>query len=503
MDWTSLANLAKWSAIGLAGPFVARWLYLAGRTVYDDIYERWRDWRHDRLTLQHINTQNRLNDLRAIYPDSAGRLPLLYGENGILRDPNNLRAFTLEAVRETWPALEQLDWTVKTLLAMQHARTSAAHQMPTLAAPIQPAAWPARVTLSDLLARGRVQPGLHRLALGETIDPTTGQANPVVADMTELVHALVSGASGYGKSTLLEAMAKQLALGGDCDICAIDYGVNTFGMLADHLIYPIADDAGSAQALLRELIRIGRERKERFRDYPQVKTLAQYNTILAQTGHIDDTSKTPLRPIVCLIDETPDLLENEGVKGCLQELARMARKFGIGLVCGGTDFKATTLPSSTSGNFGARIGFHLQPGLSRSLLHCTDAFRLNVKGRALALLPGQPMVELQCPQVDTWDDLPPRRPQIALQPCSEPPAPSPLVDQADDPSLPDAERVRRLHRAGLSDTAIARRVFRYGNPFYIDKVRRILAGEVVVAGQAETSHLAVTTVSDDNNTHSH
>ncbi|MBN1934100.1 MAG: hypothetical protein JW934_05525, partial [Anaerolineae bacterium] len=75
--------------------------YGLGCAVLDDLAaRRWFGYtrklarQRDALTTQHIATQNKLHDLREIRPDERGRLPLLYGDNGILRDPNNLRAFT-------------------------------------------------------------------------------------------------------------------------------------------------------------------------------------------------------------------------------------------------------------------------------------------------------------------------------------------------------------------------------------------------------------------------
>ena len=40
-------------------------------------------------------------EVRTIQADAAGRYPLLYGVNGLIRDPNSLRLFTLDTVRKT------------------------------------------------------------------------------------------------------------------------------------------------------------------------------------------------------------------------------------------------------------------------------------------------------------------------------------------------------------------------------------------------------------------
>lgn len=426
---------------GVAAWAIGRRVYRAGVKLYDDLYQRWRQAKHDRLTLEHIATQNELQGIRTIPPDERGRWPLLYGKAGILRDPNNLRAFTLTAVIERWPRLERLDWMHKQLIALQGVQAGTARQLPELT-PSAAVRWPATITLDDLLKRSGARPGLHRLALGVTFDGD--QERIVYGDMQSMVHVLVSGASGFGKSTLLEALAKQLILGGDCDVCAVDYGVNTFGALGDHLAYPIADTPGLAVALFRELIAELQRRRAMFQDYPRVKDLGQFNT----------TTGGDLRPLVCFVDESASLFTQEGTKGPATELSQMGRKYGLGLVLAGTDFKATTLPTEATGNCGARIALHLRPSLSQSLLGNRAASDLKDKGRALCELPGTPgLIELQCPIVRRWDDLPAKRPQVELAPSDG----LTTVSTGDD----QAATIRKMHDDGTSLNQIQRELFGY------------------------------------------
>ena len=223
LTWMRNGSLAVGGGIG------ALLLWRAALSAYDQIYQRIVQRQQDRLTKEHIETQNKLNNIRAIVPDNHGRYPLLYGENGILRDPNNLRAFTLEAVREQWPALEQLDAVVRAVVGAGGwpSASTADRMLP------EPAAvnvqWPDRVTLGGMLRKYHVNPGYHNILLGETVDVVTSERRAVTGDMVDFVHVLISGSSGWGKSTALETMAKQLVMGGDCDLASSTMGSTRSG----------------------------------------------------------------------------------------------------------------------------------------------------------------------------------------------------------------------------------------------------------------------------------
>ena len=455
-------EILKWGAIttgGLVGLGIAgRAIYRTGLRVFDDITARIDLEAHRRLTREHIADQNELRRIREIKPDERGRFPLLLGLGGILRDPNTLRAFTLEAVRETWPGLEKLDAVIRAVVGAGGWPTSAtAQQMLPETAIASGAAWRS-VTLGELV-RSYGKPSYHRLLLGETLDQATGERRPVTGDMSDFVHIILTGSTGWGKSTALEAMAKQLALGGDCDLAFVDYGVNTFGMLADHGLYPIADTPGAAVALFKVLVQEMHARRAAMAEYPQVKKLEQYN----------DLTGAGLRPLVVFVDEASSLLDKSSdARELVRDLTAMGRKYGLGCVFGGTDFKVDTMPSETRGNCGLRMAMHLEePGLSRSIIRSTNAVNLTDKGRALAVLPGiAGLVEVQFPMVATWDDLPPKQEQIALATAQTVEV---KVNNGDQ-----AARVIEMHEQGMSDTAIAGALW-YPTTYYITKVRGILA----------------------------
>lgn len=463
MTWSEflqlMFGLAKWAFFAVGCAIAAPALYRAGRRIYDDLHERWRQHCHDRLTLSHIGDQNELHKVRTIEANERGRYPLLQGVDGVIRDPNTLRAYTLRAILETVPTLESFEPRIRALEAAGGWPTKQAAEA-ILPEVVANRCALAPITLSALLRKYDLQPGYHNLALGETVNDT-GKLEPVTGDMVDFVHCIITGQTGFGKSIALEALAKQLVLARDCDIAFVDYGINTFGQLARHGLYPIADTPGMAMALFKALIQELHRRREKMAQYPQAKKLCQYNE-LAGDG---------LRPIVLFCDEASVLFDKSGdLRELARELTGMGRKFGVGACFGGTDFKVGTLPSETRGNCGLRMAMHLEePGLSRSIIRSVEAVNLVDKGRALARLPGiAGLVEMQTPIVDRWDDLPPLQEQIVLAPA---PAETTTAGGLSDDQV---NEIMDRWYAGEKVTPIAQAVFGYGNPFYIAKVRKVI-----------------------------
>jgi DNA segregation ATPase FtsK/SpoIIIE-like protein len=407
--------------------------------------------------------RQRLAITEKVYPDpDTGQYPLLWDGQRLLDADRGLVLTIPDGVIGVTPQITVPEQQARLLRAAGGWPPGGGNGSASMLSPPQTVNWPQSVTLDDLLKRYDIKPSFRCLLLGVT--HKGGQWQPVVGDLADMIHVLISGASGFGKSTLAEAIAKQLVLAGDCDLCAVDYGVNTFGALAGHFMYPIADSAGMTAALFAELIRVLRVRKSMMRDYPMVKTIAQYN----------ETTGDDLRPIVCLVDEASVLFAKSGqLKDLTIELSQTARKFGLGLILCGTDFKADTLPTEATGNFGARIAFHLRPSLSQSLLYSREAAELHDKGRVKALLPGNSdLTEAQAPIVRRWDDLPPSNgKQHELEPCQE---------EAGDDYL--EKRILSLAEQGLSKNAIQREVFGYTGGKAYEVVTRVLSDTTTTEG---------------------
>lgn len=317
--------------------------------------------------------------------------------------------------------------------------------------------WPARVPLSGLLnGRGA---SLSRLVLGVNVDAETGQSSVITGDMSRLVHVAVGGSSGWGKSMFLRALAYQLAVCPERpDLAMVDLEAVTFAPFArcERLLYPIADSESGALAVFEALVAEMGRRKELFGQHPGVDGLDRYNERASET----------LPPVVALIDEATALLSDKAVESELKVLAMRARKYGLWLVLGGQDWKASSLDTGIRNQLSARVQFKaMSASQSRVLLQQAGAESLEAPGRALAVLPGRGLVEIQAPLV-SYDDI------AAALTSTGPRNPLPEVGDASQDAL-----IRQLHDEGLSNREIEIRVFGHTGGAAYRKVKQTLDAE--------------------------
>lgn len=450
--------------------------YQLGKTVYDDVHERWVKARQDRATIVDLEQQVKLSNVRTLKPDRSGRLGVAY-DGTTFRDMDNLRTYTQLTTVYLAPMLEKVDAIHRLVTAGGWPAASTQGQL-LEPGPAMQAATLGPSTLGTLLDKYHFAPRLHQVLIGEYIDDQ-GKAQPLTLDIPKSVHVLCTGASGLGKSTLLETIALQLAGLQGVQLAAIDYGSGTFDGLEDALHWQLADSPSLALALFHELIKLYRERRELYGKVGRVRSLDQYN---AATGD-------GLPFVACFVDETSALLEHDGTKEPLIELARVGRKYGLGLILGGTDFKASTLPSEARSNCLARLAFWLEPGLSQSLLNNRAASDDGMDvGDIVAKKPGTAgTIRGHTPEVTeaSYRRLA-RRPgdAISLEAVTDPGPgksngnghkPEPTLDDLDDPNLPEAERIRRLHAAGVSKRKIELHLFDYAGGAATVKVNAALS----------------------------
>ncbi|HUX78058.1 MAG TPA: FtsK/SpoIIIE domain-containing protein [Anaerolineae bacterium] len=459
-------DMLRWGSLAVGGAagagILARSFYRAGLRIYDDLSERWVKYRQDRLTLANIDTQNRLHDLREIRPDERGRYPLLYGINGILRDPNNLRAFTLSTVLERWPQLEQLDGMQRTLIALQGVQAGSARQVPAYAGMTDGTAaatspWPATVALEQAL-RGQ-RPSLNHLVVGAY--PATAGLQVVADSIHNLMHVLEVGASGWGKSAWLRSFLYQVANAPEaCEVVAIDVNGSEFNALRGwgRLRYPVARTAGEAIAVLHQVTDEIGQRKERYEQHPLAGNLVEYN----------EASGVDLPPWVVVIDEGTNLLNQRGIGDALRETVQTARQYGVYVLLAGQSAKHSVLDTQIRDQFSTRLCFRTSPTSSRVVLDDSAAGDLHVKGRAWCQMVGREPQEIQGPWVSRETLLQalgnggPRHPMPAL----ELPAGGPSADQV--------AQVLELHAAGESKRGIERAVFGFEGGAAYRQVTEIL-----------------------------
>lgn len=402
--------------------------------------------------------RERLKVIEKLYPDQAGVFPLLWDGQRAL-DPNRGVVFSIGGgVEVVTPALAVPEQKARLLRAAGGWPAVAGGGAAMLAGPETPVNWPSRVPLRGLLESGA--PSFRSLALGVAM----GSDGPEVirGDMAQMVHMAVGGSSGWGKSVFLRALAYQLAKSDEpVDLALVDLEGATFAPFAgcDRLLWPIADDERAALATFGELTAELDRRKTLFAEYPGVDSLAMYNE-----------QAEPIAPIICLVDEATALLTHGGIEGALRTLALRARKYGLWLVLGGQDWKATSLDTAIRNQLSTRIQFKaLSASQSRVLLQRSGAEDLDAKGRALAWLPGRDLVEMQSPWISHQDI-------IAAMTGNGPrhAMPEPVTVDGEVNETERDELIRRLAAEGLSQNRIQMETFGYTGGKAYSEVKRVL-----------------------------
>lgn len=322
--------------------------------------------------------------------------------------------------------------------------------------------WPSRVPLASLLNETAVS--LTQLVLGITVNEETGQSEIVTGDMAKLVHVAVGGSSGWGKSVFLRALAYQLALAAERpDLVMVDLEGVTFAPFAQssRLLYPIADTERDALAVFGVLTGELDRRKQLFNVYPGVDSLNAYSA---------RTYVEPLHPIVALVDEATALLGDKDVESATRTLTLRGRKYGLWLVLGGQDWKASSLDTAIRNQLSARVQFKaMSASQSRVLLEQAGAEALDVPGRALAVLPGRGTIKLQAPYIGA---------ETIIATLTEKGPQNPMPEASEETKNVEQEAlIRKLAEEGLSRNEIQRQVFGYTGGAAHAEVKHVLDGE--------------------------
>lgn len=409
--------------------------------TYDAVYARWRRWQHDEMLKAKDQALLNRYAVHTVYPDENGNMPLLYGRDGqvVIRNPETLASFTIQTVRERYPELERMQGLIK-MLEASGGTQGIPQELPSeiINQPL-----PARVPLTGLLDGS---PSYRDLLLGVTQDDA-GQIVTVRRSLARLVHIAIGGITGWGKSIFLRQLAYQLIKSCDpIDVALVDLEGVTFApfMKSDQLLYPIADNEPDARAVYHDLLNEMEHRKDLYSRYPGVASLDEYN----------EKADEQLRPIACLTDESTALFEDKTIEGTVKTLILRARKYGLWLIMGGQDWKASSLDTAIREQFASRVQFKTMSSTSsRVLLQRAGAEELQVAGRALAWIPGHEMIEMQVPIITVSDIM-------RGAAGSGPQRTIPSYD-ATSTTVSDDEIRRLAHVEGLSKRQIALRLFGY------------------------------------------
>ena len=267
--------------------------------------------------------------------------------------------------------------------------------------------WPA--TMADRDAKNNVLPIFLGLA-------PTGEK--VVVDLSSLPNLLVGGASGQGKSNLLNAIVCGLArLLPPETLRLVLVDVNGVEFVPyhnlPHLLSPVVDDGEHCVFLLRWLVAEMEKRLKMFaraacwnikNDNDGVETGMPQGPLFDVFSEGEkpaeaDNPRTPLPYIVAVIDGNSKLMQDfgEDFTVLVERLTAKARAAGIHLVLSVENEEAETLPASLRECFPCRIAFRMNGRFeSIHLIGSPDATALCAPGDALVRMKDGSLVRVQC-----------------------------------------------------------------------------------------------------------
>jgi len=419
--------------------------YLALRAVYDDVYQRVMVLADDRVELRAHERREEIANLLHIPADERGRL------GAMLRpDLKVLNLDTHSRFGSDWQPeyvdefREKLDHMERLLLAAANLSTDSAPLLSAAEPVALPFEWPRSYEYERMMKLYVKRPSHHNVLLGVQYDEL-GNESPVVEDMEDLIHVMIGGRSGFGKSNLEYVIARQLVDSiDDCRLALIDYAGMTLKPFeqSPRVLWPTATDDATALPVLQGVVQELERRKTLFNDCPGVQRLSDYNAL-------DD--REPLVPWYLFLDETSQCLRNKELAEMLTVISEQARKFGLGIVGAGTTWHATVAPEPFRVNFATRAAVYCSAVTSRVVLdQDSSASELERPGLACVMLPGRTGVSrILTPEVE-FEVIKGDGPLMELDV-----APEPLS------SNEKQERVLELHRQGLPQYKIEKEVFGY------------------------------------------
>ena len=243
---TPLGILALLGLIGGSGAALTPLAYKAAKYIAKDLYLAVRQIQADNLMVK--KAQQHLERPRHIAP-TDGRLGVLL-QDGKFHDLDAHVYGQLGTEAVIHPILTKID-RMERMLAQLTGQTAQRQLMSGEDAsyddftPDLP--WPESIDIQNI----HPNPTLDNLLIGVKMNEDTYQLEPVTASLHDMMHTLVVGASGWGKSTWLKSMLWQFAMTQDpLQVACIDNAGSALNALRgwDRLRYPIArNHAGNAR----------------------------------------------------------------------------------------------------------------------------------------------------------------------------------------------------------------------------------------------------------------
>jgi DNA segregation ATPase FtsK/SpoIIIE-like protein len=213
-----------------------------------------------------------------------------------------------------------------------------------------------------------------------------------VGDLAKMPHLLIAGATGAGKSVMINAIIASIlmqATPDDVRMSMVDPKMVELSMYngIPHLLAPVVTEVDKVVALLKNGIN---EMERRYRLFSQlgVRNLDGYRKLRLQKIGQGDTSLNNLPSIVIIIDELADLMmaAPEEVESMICRLAQLARATGIHLIVATQRPSVDVITGLIKANIPTRISFMVSSAVdSRTIIDMGGAERLLGRGDMLYL----------------------------------------------------------------------------------------------------------------------
>lgn len=217
---------------------------------------------------------------------------------------------------------------------------------------------------------------------------------PVVADLIQMPHLLIAGATGSGKSVCINTIIASIlfkATPDEVKFLMIDpkmVELTTYNGIP-HLVSPVVTSAKKAAGVLHWAVKEMERRYELFAR-AGVREIKRYNEVCRRAA---EESLSPLPYLVIIIDELADLMmvAPANVEDSICRLAQMARAAGIHLVVATQRPSVDVITGLIKANIPSRISFAVSSQMdSRTILDMGGAERLLGRGDMLFFPVGAP-----------------------------------------------------------------------------------------------------------------
>ncbi len=301
------------------------------------------------------------------------------------------------------------------------------------------------VSLSQVLAARR--PGVHPLTVA--LGVTAVDASPFLANIAEMPHLVVAGASGGGKSGCLNSIICSLLL----NVTPDEVGMVFFDPKKveltqyrgiPHLVFDVVTKSKTAITAL-EWLDAELDRRTDELEAAGVRNITEYNEAVASGAYQAPKGSRhvvePFRHLLVVVDELADLMlsHKDEVEPIVVRIAALGRAPGIHLILATQDPRAEVLTGLIKSNVPWRIAFQTATReASQIILGVPGAEKLLGKGDALVRTGDQvALIRLQSPWVSTadiaeivryWKTQPPPAGHRPAMPIPT----APVADDADD-----------------------------------------------------------------------